>query len=443
MNEKPRVSAATLSLLLFALALATFSLSYGFNLIFARNLTPDDYGSLVFALRVLGLVAAFSLLGTATSSTRFLAKYLQYNRRDSIEGFLRWNTRIVIWPFLLSVAVGVVACVTMFCLDYFDSRSIDSYHLSVYMLWIAPLFAVSLLLGAYLLCANRPVVSMLLSQLLPLGLQVAMFSVLLFVLYADPTKLLIVGVLAASALAVAILELACLRAGTSIQLKSLWPFRKRKALPKEPEWFRASLWLIFGQSFFLFTTLVDVTLLELAPGREKELGYYGAVLTIVGVLYLVPQATLKPLAGKISSLLETPETRRELQGELSRATGTNALLAAVLVGGIVGFSKDLLASFGPGYTVAQPTLFIVVAAAFLTVLGRVPIAVITRSDMEKRFLVVAASDLAVLIVAGAFLVGPFGMLGVAVALLSSSVVRIAVAVFSVRKRYGLKPLGLL
>ena len=443
MAEKSKVSAATLSLVLFATALVTFGLSYGLNLILARNLAPEDYGSLVFALRILGMLAAFSLLGTATSSTRFLAKYLQCHTSESAEGFLRWNTRIVLWPFLLSVLVGVLVCVTMFCLDFIDSRSIDSYHLSVYMLWIAPLTAAGLLFGAYILCANRPVVSTLLSQLLPLGLQVALFSVLLFVLYAEPTKLLIVGVLAASALVVAIVELTYLRSRTSIRLRNLWPFRKKRSLPEEPEWLRASLWLIFGQSFFQLTTLVDVTLLELAPGREKELGYYGAVLAIVSVLFLVPQATLKPLAAKISSLLETPENRRELQGELNHATRTNTLLALVLVGGILGFSQELLASFGPSYTVAQPTLVIAGGASFLTVLGRAPIAVIARSDMEKRLLVVAGSDLAVLTVVGALLVGPFGMMGVAIALLCSSAVRLTVAVVSVRRRYGLKPLGIL
>lgn len=442
MTETRKLVGAKLSFLLLAVALATFGLRYAFNLILAQNLSPAGYGNLVFALRILGLVTALSLLGTATSSTRFLSKYLKCHTHDSVHGFLRWNTRIVMRPFLASVAVGGIVCISMFCLDLIESRSIESYHLSVYMLWIAPLFAVGLLLGAYLLCADRPVASALLSQLLPLGLQVALFATLLVALYAKPTKLLIVGVLAASSLVVAIVQLVYIRARTPILLRNLWPFGKRPVFPEQPEWLRASLWLILGQTFFQLATLVDVMLLELAPGREKELGYYGAVLAIINVLLIVPKATLTPLAAKISSLLETPEDRRELQGELNRAVRINTLLGLGLAALILWFSRALLSSFGPGYEAALPALVIAVAAAFLSILGRAPIAVIARSDMERRLLVVSGVDFAVLLVVGAVLVGPFGMTGVAVALLCSTVTRITIAVVSVRRRYELKTLGI-
>lgn len=433
---------AKLSLILLAVALAAFGARYALNLVLARNLSPDSYGNLVFALRILGMVASLSLLGTATSSTRFLSKYLKHHTHESIEGFLRWNTHIVMWPFLASIAVGVTVCISMFCLDLIESRSIESYHLSVYMLWIAPLTASGLLFGAYLLCADRPVASALFSQLLPLGLQVVLFAGLLLALYAAPTKLLIVGVLGVSALLVATVQLTYIRVRTPIVLRHLWPFGKRQPVPEHPQWLRASLWLILGQSFTQIAGLVDVGLLEWTPGREAELGYYGAVLAIVNVLLVVPRATLTPFTAKISSFLDTPEGRRELQSELNRTLRFNTLIGLGLAGGILWFSRGLLSTFGPGYEAAQPALAVAVAAALVGNLGRAAIAMIARSDMERRLLILSGADFAVLLGVGAVLVGPWGITGVAVALLCAATIRITIAGVSVRRRYGIKSLGI-
>ena len=121
---------------------------------------------------------------------------------------------------------------------------------------------------------------------------------------------------------------------------------------------------------------------------------------------------------------------------------TAGLLGLGLAALILWSSRPRLASFGPGYEAALPALVIAVAAAFLSILGRAPIAVIARAEMERRLLVVSGVDFAVLLVVGAVLGGPFGMTGVAVALLCSTVTRITIAVVSVRRRYELKTLGI-
>ena len=108
---------------------------------------------------------------------------------------------------------------------------------------------------------------------------------------------------------------------------------------------------------------------------------------------------------------------------------------------MVFFSKELLASFGTGYEAAQIVLFISIGTALVSALGGSALTVIRRSDMEKRLLGIYVMDLLVLLVLGAVLVGPFGMTGVATALLCSAIARTAGTVFSVRRRYGIKPLS--
>ena len=442
MAENRVLTGTKLSLLLFGVAIMTFALSYGLNVVLARHLPTEMYGNLVFAFRLLGAVAALSLLGTGTSSTRFLARYLNYEATDSIESFLRWNTRLIRWPLLASVAIGITTCLAMFCGDIIGLRNIDSYHLAVFMLWIAPLFSIVLLLAAYILCANHPIVSTVSSQITLFAIQLALFSLLLIVLQTQSTELLITGVMAGSAVVAILIQLAFLHRATPVRIADLWPRRGGRPREANAKWLSVSLWLIVGQLIARAGLLLDVTLLEVVPGDEMELGYYGAALSITYLLFIVPRATLAPLASRVSTLLDSPETLGELQAELGRVVRVNAALVIGLGAPIVWFSKELLSFFGTGYESAQMVLFISVATAFVASLGSAALTVASRSDMEKRLLGIYATDLLVLLVVGAILVGPFGMTGVATALFCSAAVRTGATVFSVRKRYGIKPLGL-
>ena len=97
------------------------------------------------------------------------------------------------------------------------------------------------------------------------------------------------------------------------------------------------------------------------------------------------------------------------------------------------------ATFGPGFETAQSVVAISVANALVSILGAPSITVMARSDMERRLLALSVAELVVMLVAGGLLVGPYGMVGVAIALLVAAVARAAVAVISIRRRYGIRP----
>ena len=261
MNHEEASKGAARSGLLIAIAVATFGLSYGLNVVLARYLPPDLYGNLVFALRVLGAVAALSLLGTGTSSTRFLARYCRERSEENIESFLRWNTRLVRWPLLLSTGVGVSVCLAMFCGELLEIKELQSYHLATFMLWIAPLFAIVWLLTSYLLCTDHPVFSAASSQPVLLLVQLVVFFVVLAMLGWSPSLVLITGGLAVSALVAVALQLVFLRRRTPLRLLDLLPRRGAKPVVTDPEWLSVSMWLIGGQVVMQIGLLVDVSLL--------------------------------------------------------------------------------------------------------------------------------------------------------------------------------------
>ena len=442
MTRSPsRLTGTKLSLLLFGIAVATFAASYGLNVLLARQLPTETYGNLVFAFRVLGTVAALSLLGTGTSSTRFLARYLTCQEDENVESFLRWNTRLIRWPLIASFAIGVSTCLAMFCSDILGFRNIESYHLAVFMLWIAPLFSVVSLLAAYLLCTDHPVVSTVSSQFTLLTVQLALFVLVLFVLQFPSTELVITSVLATSAAVAILVQLVFLHRATPLRMTRLWPKRGERRIETSSTWLSVSLWLIVGQLIVQAGKLLDVSFLEIAPGEEKQLGYYGAALSITSLLFIVPRATLAPLSSRVSSLLDSPETLGNLEAELGRLVRINAALVIGLGAPIAWFSQELLSSFGSGYESAQAVLFISVATAFVAGLGSAAITVVSRAGMEKKLLGIYAADLATLLILGAISVGPYGMTGIAAAIFCAASVRTALAAACVRKRYGIKPLG--
>ena len=163
-STHPSASVANLGLVLLILSFLTYGLKYVVNLVFAKNMPAEVYGDLSLALRLLAIAAALTLLGTGTSAKRFLAKYLQTNRHADSASYLHWNMRLVARAYILVWVGALVAGALMFHLHLFGLRDIESYHLAVYMLWIAPLVATGTLLAAFLLCDDLPVSSYLFSK---------------------------------------------------------------------------------------------------------------------------------------------------------------------------------------------------------------------------------------------------------------------------------------
>lgn len=441
MRDTKRSAETELSLALFALALGAFGLKYFLNLILARNLPPEIYGDLALAFRVLGITAVVALLGTGTSAKRFLGKYLRSDESANVSGFLRWNTRLVARSFALCVALGVVSLLVMTGLHAFGLKDIDSYHLTAHMLWVAPAAACVLLLASYLLCVEHPVASEA-SRLLPVALQVGLFGAAIWIVGSLSSNVLIAVILLVAASISVLAQIIYIYARAPGLLDEFRLARVRPSRAQEREWMRVSVRLSANQIFFLILGSLDILILEIAPVNEAYVGYYGATLTIVNFVWLIPEGTVKPMTAKISTLIATAAGRVELQQHLNRALAMNLIVGSVIATAIIVLSSTLLSHFGPGYVAARPALIIAVCGALLGIMARPAAVVLAYSDLETDLLKLSIVELVILLVCGALLVIPFGMEGVATALVVSIVVKAALAGSIVRRHFGLKPFGI-
>jgi len=434
-STNPSASVANLGLVLLILSFVTYGLKYVVNLVFAKNMPAEVYGDLSLALRLLAIAAALTLLGTGTSAKRFLAKYLQTNRHADSASYLHWNMRLVARAYILVWVGALVAGALMFHLHLFGLRDIESYHLAVYMLWIAPLVATGTLLASFLLCDDLPVSSYLFSKTTRYALMAAAFYLIFTIVEALPSNLTIVGALAAVWLLILVLELvyAAFRAPRLFHhLAGLVRGLKTKPNPAQvQEWTRVSRRLIINHLVFLFLGSLDLMLLELLGPSEAEVGYYSAVLTIIGMVWLLPDAPLRPIKPKINTLSGSAADRQVLQRMIRQAVLFNLVTVTTVTTVIVVFGDTLLSHFGPDYIQAYDALLIGVAAAAVASITRAGPVLLLFSDNEQTQLKITVFELSVMLCVGAVLAPSLGMVGVAWALfigVSASSVASAVAV---------------
>jgi O-antigen/teichoic acid export membrane protein len=442
MPETRRWGETELGLFLFAVTLAAFGLKYLLNLILARNLPPEVYGDLVLAFRVLGIAAVLALLGTGTSSKRFLGKYLQYDEPENVSNFLRWNTRLVARSFSVCVVLSVVSFLVMVALHLSNVKDIESYHLTAHMLWVAPAVASSLLLSSYLLCIDHPVTASTTSRLLPVALQVVLFATAIWIVGSLSSNVLIAVILLVSASISVLAQIVYIYARAPSLLDEFRLASVRPARAQEREWMRVSARLSANQIFYVILCSLDILILEIAPVNEAYVGYYGATLTIVNIVWLIPEGTVTPLTAKISSLIKTETGRVELQKHMNRALAMNFVIGSLIVVGISVFSSTLLSHFGSGYVAARPALIIGAFGALLGILARPATVILAYADLETELLRVSIVELGVLLVCGALLVTRFGMEGVATATVVAVVVKAILAGSIAKRHFDLKPLGI-
>ena len=435
-------SSTAVGLVVLGMSLAYYLLQYLTNLVLTNHLSAEKYGDLSVALNVLGVLAALALLGTGASAKRFLAKYLQQRDTDHVSDFLRWNTALVSRSFLLCLSVGVVSSVLMVNLHLFEIWHIESYHLAVYMPWLAPIAAAGVLLGSYLQCSDHVVLSYSLTYTLKYLMLAVLFFLVLNVMGAPQTNLLIVGILFSALVAIPMAEILYARTREPLLIKYLRIPRGAWNMEQTREWWHVSRWLIATQMILLLTTSLDLLILETVSGRDAEVGYYGAALTIANLLWILPDGPLRPVQHRISTLLTTDRGRPELQRLLNRAVAINAVTGILTLGVIVLFANHLLSHFGPDYVAAHNTLMVVAFTALLGMISSSAIMLLAYAEQEKALMKFNILELSVLLVLGFPLAHQFGMIGVAVATLVAVLLKNVFATIHVRRNLGLRPVGI-
>jgi len=148
MNNKKNIH---LALKLLILAFLGYIVKYLLNICMSNHLKPLLYGEFTATVVAINIVTVIILLGTDSVVIKHLPTYLLKKDRKIIAEFVKWNYKLLSKTFLICITVFILLYLTLYLLKAFNTGIELPRHCSVYILWIAPFSALSVLLSSYIL----------------------------------------------------------------------------------------------------------------------------------------------------------------------------------------------------------------------------------------------------------------------------------------------------
>lgn len=405
--------------LLFLIAFMGYLLKYGLNVFLAHQLPAALYGDLRVAIQLLQILVVVTLFGTNVGAQRFLAKFLHSDKKINAVSYVAWNLKLVSITFLISFAIALGAIGVMCVLHMLEVKDIHSYHLGVYMFWIAPVAAIVTLLSSFLLSSSEIFFPTLLSQVFKYCIEISLFVIVSVLFGLTLThSLTIVSTLFFSYIILGIIAIFFMDANITYALKNAWS-KIRGSSVTDNEWFISSSKMIANNIIYAIVCMLDLLIVEMFDPHEETVGYYAAALTISGIMWLAPTNLYQAVKPKVSSLITSSQGIIQLQSMLDSVNKVVIFLSGILGIIIISFSQSLLTMFGPDYEAARVPLIILVIGAFLRGCVRFTSVLLVYTGFEGLQLKVAFFELLILCLLGAPATHFFGIVGMAI--VSSSV----------------------
>ncbi len=428
--------------LLFCLVVVSYFIKYGLNVFLARHLTADVYGDFSLAIRILAIFITLSLFGTNVSAYRFLSKYLQSDNKLTAANYIAWNIKLISVTFLISFVLALVSFVLILTLHFLGINDINQYHLTIYMLWITPFAAVSVLLKEFLFCSNSIFLPTIYSNVLLNVILLMLFMVITLFFKRELDNLTIVTVLFIGYVSVSFLLLLLVNNDFLLMLKS--GLKQLSTVPiTNTKWLQTSSRLISNNIIFMMIGVLDLVMVNVFSKNTLNVGHYAAVLTITSIVALIPNNLYVGLKAKISSLSSSERGRIELQKELDKVNPIVIVIIAVLGALIICFSKTLLSHFGPSYIIANCALITLTIGVCISSATRIAPMLLSYTGFEKELLVLTISELVIMLILVAPATYYFDITGAATATAFVMCIKPLATVYLVRNRLSLRSVLLL
>ncbi len=409
---------------LMTLAIFGYLSKYAFNLILTHYLKPSLFGDFNIAQRILGILATLSLLGTNTSSKLFLSNYLQDRHDINIQSYIKWNTKIIRIPFAICIIIAISSFAIMHMLHIWHVKDIRTYHLTIYMLWIAPIASMLTLLNTYLLCANYPVSYAFVANSSNFFSMVFFLILLVFYEAHEITSFKLFIILSFGLLSLLIVDIILLMKKTPylFNLIARALTTKHKHLI-EPTWLNMSSRLAINGLFCSLIFTIDLFILKLISPHPESVGYYAVTLTIASSLFVIPQNIYITIKAKVNYLLATNEGKKQLEMNI-KALNRFAVIFTLLLGYcILYYSKTLLHHFGVSYVQAYPILQILVFGFIIGTFAQPAKTILAYSGQVKGLLFISITELSFMLILCTTLTYLYDIKGIAIATSLSMIVR--------------------
>lgn len=383
-------------LYLFILSLLTYASKCALNLFLAHHLARDIYGDFSVAIRLLSVMVTLTLFGTDIGSQRFFGKFINTGQHTNATAYVAWNFKLLTITFSVAITIALLSSIIMVGLHTLGLNNINNYHLAVYSLWLVPLAAIVSLLSSYLLFSEHLYLATILSKALKYSVQLVLFLSSIFFLQPVLSNLNIALILLITFLSLLVIAMVSFNQEIASILQLGLQQAHQTSL--DQNWLKTSGHLIANTLLVGLLAAIDLLIIEMFGFNEVMVGDYAAILTIVGILWVIPTGILQGLKPQFSTLLSTPEGIQLLEKKLID-TNRITIGACIFLGtGIILFAKKLLGLFGPDYTHASTALIIMATGVTLSCIGRIITTVLVYGGYEK--LVVRWTTICILILVG-------------------------------------------
>ena len=400
------------------------------GVVFARWLGPDGFGVYSLTLITLALVGGIGTLGLDNSLARFAAFYLGSGERGRIRNLLRYGIpRVLVFSSILSLALFVA-----FWLRLFDHTRLASLATHSLALVIAiPAYALQLTFFQSVLGLQGVKTRVLLEKVIqPLSRLVVPFALVLWI--ASPISAAVSG-LVVSALLLDVVSAILLR-----NKVTQYPSSGSLKSSEKKRWLAYALPFVFYslQTFVSAGMGLDVFLVG-AFLSVHAAGIYSAAFRLTPVLWLARGAmdyNFGPRAGVLFG-----QANMKAIGTLYRSTSTFALAWTLPIALLLAvFCRPVMrAFFGSAYEVGGPALSLLVLGFVVDSATGCNVTLLAMVGRSGLVLLNGTLGGITLLSLCFIMIPRWGILGAALATVSSITVTNLLATFEIWKLYRLQP----
>ena len=405
------------------LNLLTTAINFISVLLLTRMLGPAGYGSFVFMIAWVTVLASPSKLGFDGLLVREVAVYKSTNEQVLLYGILETSHRFVL---IASTFFSIVAFFVI--ISQVDSGS--SWIILAVVLLI-PVWAIMAIKQA----AIRGLGHVIEGQLCEMIIGPSIFLVLIFLMRFRPFPIL------SAELAILLRLLAAISAltGVTILYRRLviknYLFKKVKE--KQSIWLKRAIMFSFLDGTMTLQSRTGIIILGSIVGMEA-VGIFALAMRAVDMMAISVKAATIALAPNIAKIFRAGDKER-LQNMIRKSTRTVFLITFFFAFILILFRHEFLSLFGKGFVEGSIPLIILAV-------GRLPNAAFASVQMllkmcGKEFLALKSGIFAVCInfTLSLILTPYFGTVGVAIGLAASRIGQMISETYWVRRYIGIKP----
>lgn len=385
--------------------------SYLFNVFLANVLGASMYGDYSLGMRILSVVAPIILLGTTSSSRRFIANYLVSKQQDDVTKYVVWNTRLFLCMSAVTIALITLSIIILIALHVYNLQDIKTYHIVIYLLYAAPILGLTQLSYSILLAFNRYSFATYVSNVAPYFLM-NLFLLLLWLYVRNIHSILIAGVVLLAYLCVNLVMILYMHYKIpELNLTKIFLSKEKINKKSSQEWLGTAKRFMFNGIVFTCINAIDLLTIELVLDNENLVGYYAATLMITKIILLIRVGFNAYISVKVSQLINE---KAELQSMFKKVSTLQLCIIAILCLLLLLFSNTLLLHFGTGFLEAKIPLEILIIGTGIAVFLTPGSMALLYSGNEKTVLLTNSVTLISYVIVCPIMTYYFGLVGTAI-----------------------------